>query len=452
MGMKAEHRSLAVLVALLTAGIGALGCGPGRRASEAPAPGRTAADAVAEPYVKLVLALGVHDPDYVDAFYGPPEWKEEAATKKLPLVEIRAGAEALLQKLGAAAGGAEAPEGADELAPLRHEYLRRHLEALVARVDILGGQRLDFDAESKALYGAVAPQRSEADFRATLDRLERLLPGKGALIDRYEAFRKAFIVPIGRLDATFQAAISACRERTARHIPLPPGESFRVEYVTDKPWSAYNWYQGGFTSLIQVNTSLPVYMGSIIDLACHEGYPGHHVYNALLEQHLVKGRGWIEYTVYPLFSPESLIAEGSAEYGIDLAFPETERLAFEQATLYPLAGIDVSRAAKYSEVQSLVRVLKYAPNEAARLYLSGHRDAAATADWLMRFALVPRERAEQMVRFIDRYRTYVINYNLGQDLVRGYVDAKAGDGAAAERCWQVFGDLLATPRLPGHLE
>ena len=33
---------------------------------------------IAEPYVKLVLAVGQHDADYVDAFYGPPEWRTEA--------------------------------------------------------------------------------------------------------------------------------------------------------------------------------------------------------------------------------------------------------------------------------------------------------------------------------------------------------------------------------------
>ena len=32
-------------------------------------------DLLAESYVKLVLAVGRHDALYVDAFYGPPEWK-----------------------------------------------------------------------------------------------------------------------------------------------------------------------------------------------------------------------------------------------------------------------------------------------------------------------------------------------------------------------------------------
>ena len=105
------------------------------------------------------------------------------------------------------------------------------------------------------------------------------------------------MIPPGKLDAVFQTAIRACRERTAKHITLPPDERFTVEYVTGKSWSGYNWYQGGYRSLIQVNTDLPVYIDRALDLACHEGYPGHHVYNALLEKHLVRDRGWVEFSV-----------------------------------------------------------------------------------------------------------------------------------------------------------
>ena len=39
-------------------------------------------DTIAEQYVKLVLALGQHDADYVDAYYGPPEWKKAAESSK----------------------------------------------------------------------------------------------------------------------------------------------------------------------------------------------------------------------------------------------------------------------------------------------------------------------------------------------------------------------------------
>ena len=39
--------------------------------------------ALAEQYVKLVLAVGQHDADYVDAFYGPPEWRTAAVKRPL---------------------------------------------------------------------------------------------------------------------------------------------------------------------------------------------------------------------------------------------------------------------------------------------------------------------------------------------------------------------------------
>ena len=39
-------------------------------------------DAIARDYVRLVLSLGQHDADYVDAYYGPPEWKTDAERHK----------------------------------------------------------------------------------------------------------------------------------------------------------------------------------------------------------------------------------------------------------------------------------------------------------------------------------------------------------------------------------
>ncbi|MEE8137782.1 MAG: hypothetical protein V3T81_02755, partial [Thermoanaerobaculia bacterium] len=374
-------------------------------------------DRIAETYVKLVLALGQHDADYVDAYFGPEAWRGEAESEQLGLEEIRSRAQAALSRLAALAPPADDPLGLP-----RHVHLLRSLEALIARIDLLAGVEMSFDEEALSLYDAEPPSFPEAHFQAILDRLEERLPGEGPLIGRYEAFRQAFVIPSEQLDAVFTAAIEACREKTLEHIELPPEESFTVEYVTDKSWSGYNWYQGDYKSLIQVNTDLPIYIDRALDLACHEGYPGHHVFNVLIERQLFKGRGWIEYAVYPLFSPRSLIAEGTANFGIEVAFPAEERLELERRVLFPLAGLDPERAADYYEVQELVKRLSYAGNEAARRYLEGEIGAEAAASWLTTYALMPPARAEQRLRFIDQYRSYVINYNLGQDLVRGWVE------------------------------
>lgn len=403
-------------------------------------------DTFAEGYVRLVLAVGQYDRDYVDAYYGPAEWKNEAATRKVGLREL---ADRAMSLRG---GLATSPMPDGEMERLRREYLDRQLSAVAARVRMLRGERMAFDEESRALYDAVAPTLPESHFEEILARLEKRFPGKGPLVERYQAFRRAFVIPPARLDRVFQIAIQACAERTRRHITLPAGESFTVEYVTNKAWSGYNWYQGKFRSVIQINTDLPIYIDRALDLACHEGYPGHHLYNALLEKHLVDDRGWIEFTVYPLFSPQSLIAEGTASFGVEMAFPGRERIDFERSVLFPAAGLDPARAAEYYETQALVETLAYAENEAARRYLNGQIDGAAAVAWLERYALMPHERAVQRLKFVDQYRSYVINYNLGKDMVRRYVESRGGSATAPAKRWEVFAALISSPRLPSGLQ
>jgi hypothetical protein len=439
---------LAALALLLTSG-----CAPPKQNAGGSEGGGGNADSlavmddVARDYVRLVLSLGEHDEHYVDAYYGPEELREAAKAEAPDLATIAERAAGLRQRLAAV----PADSFGEEIVELRHRYLDRQLEALQGRVRMLDGDTLSFDEESRVLYDAVSPHHPEADFLHVQEALEERLPGSGPLGERLETFREGFVIPRDRLDAVFQAAIKACRERTLAHLELPEEESFVVEYVTGQPWSAYNWYQGGFRSLIQVNTDLPIYIDRAIDLACHEGYPGHHVYNALLEKHLVRDRGWQEFAVYPLFSPQSLIAEGTANFGIEVAFPGDERVAFERDVLFPLAGLDPARAEEFYAVLEAAKGLRYAGNEAARLYLDGVIDADKAADWLVTHALSPRDRAEQRVRFIDRYRSYVINYNLGEDLVEAYVEGKGGTADAPERRWEVFTDLLSSPRLPSGL-
>ncbi len=354
---------------------------------------------MAERYVRLVLAIGQHDADYVDAYYGPPEWRAEAEKSKTPLGTLDEQAAGLVAELAKAPASAAGQDAA--MWGLRRQYLTRQLAAVRARLAMLQGRTFTFDEESRALYDAVAPTHTEAEFEAVLRQLSDTLPGDGSLIERYDRYKQAFVIPQARLDRVFQEAIRACRERTLQHVELPPAERFTVEYVTGKSWSGYNWYQGQYRSLIQVNTDLPIYIDRAVDLACHEGYPGHHVYNVLLEKHLMRDRGWVEYSVYPLFSPQSLIAEGTANYGIDVAFPPADRLAFEKDVLFPLAGLDGAQAKEYYDVLALVDRLSYAGNEAARRYLNGQIDKDGAATWLEKYAMYLRA-ARRPARAVHR--------------------------------------------------
>jgi hypothetical protein len=401
---------------------------------------------IAKKYVGLALAVGQHDENYVDAYYGPPEWQQQAKAERKSLDAIKQDAAPLIEQLKKLNVSA-----AEEIVRLRHQYLLKQLESLAARVGMLKGAKMTFDEESKALYDTVAPTYAESHFQAILGRIEKLLPGRAPLAERVEAYKREFIIPKEKLDIVFKAAIEEARLRTKRQVTLPPAETFELEYVTGKSWSGYNWYKGNSHSLIQINTDLPIFIDRAIDLACHEGYPGHHVYNVLLEQHLMKERGWIEFAVYPLFSPQSLIAEGSANFGIEVAFPGSERIAFESKRLFPLAGIDPSKAEKYYKVQALLAELNYAGNEAARRYLNGEINREQAAEWLVKYTLVAPERAAQRVRFFDQYRSYVINYNWGQELVKRYIERKGGTNDQPATRWAEFKKLLSSPRLPSGL-
>ena len=409
---------------------------------------------IAQQYVALVLATGRHDPDYVDAYYGPPEWKAEAEAEAHPrtLTDLAAQADQLQQRL-ASLGRDPGPRGdvrKAEMLGWRKAYLRKQIGALRTRLAMLGGTRLPFDEESLSLYDAAARERTEEEFRTVVDALSRMLPGAGSVLDRYVAFRDRYIVPPECLPQVCEAAIHACRTRTATALSLPHNEQCTLELVTGKSWSGYNWYQGGFRSVIQINTDLPVHIDRALDLAAHEGYPGHHVHNVLIEQHLVRERGWVEFTVYPLFSPQSLIAEGIATCAVDVVFSTSERLAFERGVLFPLAGLDPATAAQYATMCALAEKLSHAGTEAARRLLDGRLDDEGAVQWLERYALHSRPRAEQRVRFIRQFRTYVINYTRGRELVEGWLTRKSGEDRAKR--WANLGDLMSSPRLASSLQ
>ena len=305
----------------------------------------------AREYVFLELAMGEIDSNHVDAYYGPEALRESARATGLSLADVSERAAVLkvrLEQRLKADAHFGAPDG-DAVAPRLRNLIAR-LDALGMRIRINKKDFAPFDEESKALFMSVAPTYDSAHFDAVLDKIDALLPGDGELSDRVNAFREQFVIPVDKLRVVFEAAIDECRRRTLDYIALPPDESFSIEFVTDKPWSGYNWYQGGAHSLIQVNTELPIFIDRAVDLGCHEGYPGHHTWNTLLEQNLVVDAGWVEFTVQPLFAPGAIIAEGSGNYGIDLAFPDDERLAYETEVLFPLAGLDATGASRYYEL------------------------------------------------------------------------------------------------------
>jgi hypothetical protein len=418
-----------------------------RGAPDARAPAH-ALDVAAESYVRLVLALGERDADSLDSYHGPPAWQAEARTRRAALNDIRIAAVSLAASLSSAPGA----NGEDEV---RRMFLIRQLRAVVARIDIVRGARPPFAEELRALFGldvspritgvADAHETSAPSVRAAIDRL---LPGTGPLGARYAAFDRRFLVAPDRLARVLSRAIDGCRAATRAHISLSPTERVDVEYAPDLAWSAFTRYQGRFTSRIQVNASLPLTVDRALDLACHEGYPGHHTIDSLLDARF--GGQRIELVVRPLFSPQSLLHEAASSVAGELAFPGPARLAFERDQLFGLAGLDPSEADRYVRVGRLVDQLRGVQAHIARRYLDGELDFPRASAALERDALMPS--ADASLKFLNRFRTYAATYMDGRSTFSRYLDARSPRDDDGTGRWRAYINVVTDPSQVVHSE
>lgn len=396
-------------------------------------------DQAGEEFVKIALRMGEIDGDYVDAYSGPEAWREAIKGSKVNPDNLAKD----IADLRARISGLETAD------TVRGKNLVKLLRAMAVRLDVVTGKDVSFDKEVSDIYDVIPPRYDLAEYDAVLAELDALVPGKGTTADRVNAFRNKFEIPKAKLKPVFDRAIAECRIRTQKYYDLPETENFRMEFVTDKAWSGYNYYQGNYESLIQINTDFPITIERAVDLGCHEGYPGHHVWNLLIERELVGKRGWIEYSVNPLFGPFGPLAEGSGNFGVELAFPGEEKIAFETEVLFPLAGLDTREASKFNRVLALESKLSHATNDIARRYLDGELSKEEAVPLIQKYYLQSYEKSEQRLRFMEKYRGYVINYNIGQDIVKDYVLAA---GETPEEQWAAFRDMLTIPLTPSDMQ
>ena len=396
-------------------------------------------DQAGEEFVKIALRMGEIDSDYVDAYSGPEVWREAIKGSKVNPDNLAKD----IAELRARISGLETAD------TVRGKNLGKLLRAMAVRLDVVTGKDVSFDKEVSDIYDVIPPRYDLAQYDAVLAELDALVPGKGTTADRVNAFRNKFEIPKDKLKPVFDRAIAECRTRTQKYYDLPENENFRMEFVTNKAWSGYNYYQGNYESLIQINTDFPITIERAVDLGCHEGYPGHHVWNLLIERELVGKRGWIEYSVNPLFGPFGSLAEGSGNFGVELAFPGEEKIAFETEVLFPLAGLDIREASKFNRVLALESKLSHATNDIARRYLDGELSKEEAVPLIQKYYLQSYEKSEQRLRFMEKYRGYVINYNIGQDIVKDYVKAS---GKTPEAQWAAFRDMLIIPLTPSDMQ
>ena len=404
-------------------------------------------NALAVKYVQLGLDIGRYDEVFIDAYYGPDSLKP--TTPKA----VTFPKDSLLNAVSQLQNEFDLflKHTKDDTLHMRAEWIYGQLTAFGRRIKIFSGELASFDEESKELFGVVAPVHDEKYYQTMVLQLDSLLPGKGTVQDKFQNLSNRFIIPKEKLDTVFKAAIAECRKRTLEHYKLPETENFVLEFVNNKPWGGYNWYKGNYQSVIQINTDLDIFIDRAIDVGSHESYPGHHVYNMLLEKNLYRDKGWVEISMYPLFSPQSLIAEGSANYGIEVVLPGDDKVEFTKNILLPLAGLDTTGITLYFKALAIKGKLNFARNEVGRGLLNKTMDEKEALRWLKDYCMLNDETAKKSITFIEANRSYIINYNYGMELVGNYIEAHGGDASAPDKRWKLFSWLLSNPVTPQQL-
>jgi hypothetical protein len=385
-------------------------------------------DEDARQYVRLAVALGERDPDSLDFYAGPADAVADIRRSPPPLAAIKREAAALSARI-------LARHDRDPVEVLRAAALVRDLAAIVARIDLLTGVRLGYDQESVSFFGIAPGPIDDRGFEAIRSRIAVLAGGRGRPADRYAAFAARFTIPPERLQTVMAAALDACRRATLAQIALPPGEHAALEFVHDRPWSAFSRYLGGARSVIQVNADFRFTIDQALQIACHEGYPGHHTRNTLRTSISGGERG--ERSVQLTFSPESLASEASAMLAADTAFSPDERIRVERDRLFPLASLPPVGAAAHLEVEQLAGELQLVQADVARRYLDGQLEFARAVAELEERALVPH--AEAQLKYINEFRSYVTTYTTGRTMVAARLRVCEGAAPAArELRWRCF--------------
>lgn len=398
------------------------------------------ADAV-QSYLRLSLALGEHDVDSLDYYAGPPQLVAAVHAQTTTLEAMHAQAEQLDTQLATLCSQGR-------MAVERCTQLRAQVQADAARARMLEGKFLPFEAESRALFDVVAPTDTAAQAAArehARASIAQLLGQPHAdaeqlarAIDHLEATQ---IVPNNKVPVVMQRALAVCRAATLEHIALPAEEHVDVAYVVHQPWSAYSRYLGHAHSRIELNVDFPLTVDRILELACHEGYPGHHVYNLMHDRLLVPTRP--ELAVQPTFSPLSFVSEAAASYAPELAMPPARRRQVEREVLDPLAGVDPRETGRVLQLQALLQRLDTAEPTLARQYIDGQLEFARAIAALQQEVLMPH--GEALLLYLNEYRSYMLAYTYGNDRMRAWMQR---DGTSADAEWRRYQLLLTHSVMP----
>ena len=389
-----------------------------------------------EEYIRLALALDEHLPGYVDSYFGPSAWTEEARQAgKLPLP-------ALTQRVDQLAADVSQ---ANEWDAQRKDFLTHQIRAMQMSLRLLAGENVSLTEEAQALYDVQPAWKDEAFFIEYQKWLDAILPKGGSLKERLESWKNSLEIPIEKARELLPFITHTLRELAHRKFRLPEEESFIVEFVSDQPWMAYNHYLGEYKSRIEINTDMPMQVNGLAITIAHEGYPGHHTELCMKEAKLIRQMDYQEHVLTLINSPWCVIAEGIATSALETILTDQELEALYREEILPRAGmthIDIKTILEISRAERKMRELW---GNAAFMLHDQKKSTDEIVSYLQKYEMSTEKEANRAIQFMSGPldRSYIFTYTAGYDLLEELFSIADRD--------KYFGRLIEEPVTPSQI-
>ncbi len=389
-------------------------------------------------YLLLALRIGKLIDGYIDSYYGPEDLKnsvnaEEKSSPKELVIKC-----SKLQEMLAV----------QEFDSKRTNFIRRMLKSMETTLRVLSGEKIEYLEIVKQLFDISPILFDDNYLYRVVEECKEIFQITKPLKDTFEEFQKQRAIAPEKIEPYFLHAFKLVKTRTKEVFPnlLPSNEELSVEIVKEKPWAAYNWYLGNSKSRIDINTDQPLNYLSILKIASHEGYPGHHTEHSIKESILYRQQGRFEHAILIVQSPESVISEGLANVGLDLLFTPKEQIEISIREYCP----DTTKERSIEDLLKINEVLgkfslELLNNAAIHLHQDNWSDEELL-DYAISFEIFSKEDVIMQSKFLKDplWSTYVFNYLSGENLIR----RKFGKLPSTEH----FKKLLTQPILPSDLE
>ena len=362
----------------------------------------------------------------VDAYYGAAELEEMVEDEpEMSVSSLVSAAMALIETL---------PEQGFE--PRHADYLRKQVVSLETLCRKLRGETFSLEDEVQQCFDVRPAWIPESQFEQALAVYDEILPGEGSVFKRLEERHRRYKLPRHKLDllpGLYAQALAEVRRRTKALVDLPDEEEVELECMES---SGASFYLGNYRSRIQAGYGP---LDNLLDLVCHEGYPGHHTETVLKEQYLYREHGQLDQSIILLISPHCLVSEAIATMALEMLFAPGEAERWMTEHIYSRVGMEEDTVDNLKLQWARDILLGPWCNAAFMLH-----NGASDIEIMKYVEQYTRETPRVLEELKDPFHgTYIFTYFYGKQLVQQQLQR-------SER-WTIYRRLLKEQMLPSDL-